>query len=259
MKLLQISDTHLGEPGTRCFGLDPAAQLAQCVAHANAFHGDADLAVVSGDLVNAATEAEYLELRRVLSGLAVPYRLIPGNHDRRDRIRGAFPGLPFEPDGFLHQCVEASGATLLLLDTREPRQEWGRLCAERLAWLARRLEVARGPVLVFMHHPPLPVGHAAMDAMALREPEAFLELLRRHRDKVRHVCFGHVHRPYFTALDGIGFSAVPGTSHQVSLMGMGRGELYASGEPGGYGVILVEEGRVGVHIQGFAEAPLYGF
>jgi 3',5'-cyclic AMP phosphodiesterase CpdA len=258
MKLLQISDTHLGEPGARHFGLDPAAQLQLCVAHANAVHGDAELAVVSGDLVNAATESEYRELRRALSGLAVPWRLIPGNHDRRDRIRAAFPELPFEPGRFLHQCVETSAATLLLLDTREPRQEWGRLCPERLEWIGARLEAAHAPVLVFMHHPPIPVGHAAMDAMGLREPEAFLGLLGRYREKVLHVCFGHVHRPFFTALDGIGFSAVPGTSHQVSLLGMGRGDLYASGEPAGYGVILVQDGRAGVHIQSFAEAPLYG-
>jgi Icc protein len=259
MKLLQISDTHLGEPGSRHFGLDPAAQLAQCVAHANAFHGDAELAVVSGDLVNDATEAEYQELRRVLSGLALPFRLMPGNHDRRDRIRAAFPELPFEPGEFLHQCVETSGATLLLLDTRERREDWGRLCPRRLAWLEARLEAARGPVLVFMHHPPIPIGHVAMDEMRLREPEAFLELMRRHREKVRHVFFGHVHRPFFAAVEGIGYSAVPGTSHQVSLVGMGRGELYASGEPAGYGVILVEGERVGVHIQSFAEAPLFGF
>jgi 3',5'-cyclic AMP phosphodiesterase CpdA len=259
MKLLQISDTHLGEPGARFYGLDPAAQLAQCVAHANAFHGDAELAVVSGDLVNTAGEAEYLELRRVLAGLAIPYRLIPGNHDRRDRIRAAFPDLPFEPGRFLHQRVEASAATLLLLDTREPRQEWGRLCAERLAWLERHLDATRGPVLIFMHHPPVPVGHVAMDEMRLREPEPFLELVARHRDRVRHVFFGHVHRPFFAAVGGIGYSAVPGTSHQVSLMGMARGELYASGEPAGYGVILVEGDRVGMHIQSFAEAPLFGF
>lgn len=259
MKLLQISDTHLGEPGQAFFGLDPAAQLARCIAHANAFHGDAELTVVSGDLVNFATEAEYLELRRVLSGLAVPWRVIPGNHDRRDRIRAAFPELPFAPGKFLHQCVETSAATLLLLDTREVREEWGRLCPERLAWIEARLQAARAPVLVFMHHPPIPIGHAAMDAMRLREPEAFLALLRCYREKVRHVFFGHVHRPFFAALDGIGFSSVPGTSHQVSLMGMSRGDLYASGEPAGYGVILVEEGRVGIHIQSFAEAPLYGF
>ncbi|HEX6827547.1 MAG TPA: phosphodiesterase [Burkholderiales bacterium] len=259
MKLLQISDTHLDQPGRICFGLDPAAQLAQCVAHANAVHGDAELAVVSGDLVNSATDPEYRELRRVLSGLAVPFRLIPGNHDRRDRIRSAFPELPFEPGKFLHQCVESSEATLLLLDTREPREEWGRLCPERLAWLEARLEAARGPVLIFMHHPPIPIGHPAMDSVGLREPEAFLGLLQRHREKLRHVFFGHVHRPFFAAVDGIGYSAVPGTSHQVSLMGMGRGDLYASGEPAGYGVILVEKGRVGLHIQSFAEAPIYGF
>ena len=110
-----------------------------------------------------------------------------------------------------------------------------------------------------MHHPPIPIGHAAMDAMGLREPEVFLRLLQRHRDKVRHVFFGHVHRPFFAAVDGIGFSAVPGTSHQVSLMGMGWGDLFASGEPAGYGVILVDQGRVGMHLQSFAEAPLYGF
>jgi 3',5'-cyclic-AMP phosphodiesterase len=259
MKLVQISDTHLGEPGTRLFGLDPAAQLEQCVRHINAHHADAALCVITGDLVNVGTESEYRELRRVLCGLALPYRLIPGNHDVRNSLRAVFSDLPFEPGEFLHQRVETPEATLLLLDTHEPGDDSGALCEGRLGWLDLRLAESAKPILVFMHHPPVPIGHEAMDQMPLRNPEQFLERLARQRGKVKHVFFGHVHRPFFTVKDGIGFSAVPGTNHQVSLVGMDRGDLYASSEPGGYAVILYSGEHVGVHIQGFADAAVFAF
>lgn len=258
MKLIQVSDTHLGPAGERVFGLDPAVALEQCIAHINGHHADAEVCVVTGDLVNGATAGEYGALKRVLSGLAMPYRLIPGNHDARNTLRAAFPDLPFEPGEFLQQMVETAQATLLLLDTHQPGKESGRLCAERLAWIDTRLAASTKPVLVFMHHPPVAIGHTAMDRMPLRNPEPFLETLARHREKVRHVFFGHVHRPFFTVLDGIGYSSVPGTCHQISLIGMERGDLYASTEPGGYAVILFDGMRVGVHVQAFVEAAVFG-
>ncbi len=257
MKLIQVSDTHLGEPGERVFGLDPAAALEQCVAHINAHHADAALCVVTGDLVNAGTVSEYAGLKRVLSRLAMPYRLIPGNHDARDTLTAGFPDMRLEGKDFLHQSVETPDATLLLLDTHEPGKESGRICDGRLAWIEARLAESAKPVLVFMHHPPVAIGHQAMDRMPLRNPGPFLELLGRHRGKVRHVFFGHVHRPFFTVLDGIGYSSVPGTCHQISLIGMERGDLYASSEPGGYGVILFDGVRVGVHMQAFADAAVF--
>jgi 3',5'-cyclic-AMP phosphodiesterase len=259
MKLIQISDTHLGEPGSKLFGLDPAAQLEQCVRHVNAQHADALLCVITGDLANTGTESEYRELKRVVSQLSIPYRLIPGNHDARGPLRAVFPELPFEPGEFLHQQVDTPEATLLLLDTHEPGTDSGKLCRARLDWLEARLAQAHRPVIVFMHHPPMSIGHQAMDRMALRDPGIFLDLLARHSGRVRHVCFGHVHRPFFTTMNGVGFSAVPGTNHQVSLIGMDRGDLFASGEPGGYAVILFEGGRFGIHIQGFADVAVFGF
>lgn len=258
MKLIQISDTHLGEPGGRLFGLDPVAALEQCVAHINTHQADAALCVATGDLVNAGAPSEYAGLGRVLSRLAMPYRLVPGNHDARDALRAGFPELPFEAGEFLHQRLETPEATLLLLDTHQPGEEYGRLCDGRLAWVEARLSESAKPVLVFMHHPPVAVGHEAMDRMALRDPGRFLELLGRYRDRVRHVFFGHVHRPFFTVVNGIGFSAVPGTCHQISLIGMGRGDLYASTEPGGYAIILFDGEHVGVHVQAFAEAAVFG-
>jgi 3',5'-cyclic AMP phosphodiesterase CpdA len=257
MKLIQVSDTHLGEAGERVFGLDPAASLDQCVTHINGNHADAELCLVTGDLVNRGMASEYAGLKRILSRLAMPYRLIPGNHDARETLRAGFPELPFEAGEFLHQSVATSQATVLLLDTHEPGKESGRLCERRLGWIEERLAGSAQPVLVFMHHPPLAIGHQAMDRMPLRNPGPFLELLGRYRSQVRHVFFGHVHRPFFAVMDGIGYSSVPGTCHQISLMGMERGDLYASSEPGGYGVILFDGTGAGVHIQSFAEAALF--
>ena len=42
------------------------------------------LALLSGDLVDEGTPAEYANLRKLLGGLDIPSLVIPGNRDDRD-------------------------------------------------------------------------------------------------------------------------------------------------------------------------------
>ncbi len=57
MKFIHISDTHIAPAGQHINGLDPRARLEACVADVNAHHGDAELCVFTGDLVDKG-EAE---------------------------------------------------------------------------------------------------------------------------------------------------------------------------------------------------------
>ena len=73
-----------------------------------------DITIVTGDLVDHGEAAEYEHLQRMLAPLAMPFFVIPGNHDARDPLRAAFHGDGYLPDeGFLQFAIEDFPQTFL--------------------------------------------------------------------------------------------------------------------------------------------------
>jgi len=117
----------------------------------------------------------------------------------------------------MQYVVEGYPVRLVALDTLVPGQVGGLLCAERLGWLAARLEEApERPTVIFMHHPPFLTGIARMDAHGLANSAEFAEVVRRHRHVQRIVC-GHLHRPIQALVGGTLATTAPSTAHQVAL------------------------------------------
>ena len=75
----QISDLHVKQPGELAYGqVDTAAALLRCVAELNRFTPRPQIVVVSGDLVDTPTAAEYEHLKRLLAPLEIPVAVVPG-------------------------------------------------------------------------------------------------------------------------------------------------------------------------------------
>lgn len=200
MLIAQITDPHIVEAGQLTFGhVDCTEALARAVAQVNALAPQPDLTLVTGDVVNDGTPAQYDQARAILDGLAMPYRVIPGNHDGRDAMRAAFEGsgaLPAKEGEFLHYTMALGPLRMVALDTVTPGQVSGALCRHRLAWVEARLDEAAGqPTLIVMHHPPFRTGIAEMDGYGLEEGAAELaDLIEGHGQVLRVLC-GHLHRP----------------------------------------------------------------
>lgn len=220
--LVQLTDTHVREPGRLAYGrIDTAPYLRRAVASVRALRQRPDAVVVTGDLTDFGRSAEYAHLCALLEPLAgLPVYLLPGNHDDRDALRCAFPGHRYlgAPGGFIHYSVPVGGLQLIALDTSTPGKPHGELCPARLEWLAEELDrcTAR-PVVVAMHHPPFRtlIGH--MDRIGLLEGAPALEaLIRRHPNVERLIC-GHLHRAIEVRFGGSIACTAPGPAHQVAL------------------------------------------
>jgi 3',5'-cyclic AMP phosphodiesterase CpdA len=251
MKIIHITDLHLGRKGLVRFGANQHDRLATAIERINAVHGDATLCVVTGDLAEDGDFGAYEDLRRALAALTVPHTLILGNHDRRAPFLAVFPETALSPRGFVQSVRDQDGVRLIFLDTLAEGRVTGEFDAARLDWLDSALaEAGRRQTLVFMHHPPVAIGIPMLDPLALSEPEEFLDLIKRH-GTAAHLFFGHVHRAVHGTVSGIPFSAQRGLSVQFSLdFRSAIGEADAA--PPSYGVILVEAGRVVVHEEAFA-------
>lgn len=249
MKLIHLSDPHMVRPGMKLCGLDPMVRLEACVAHVNAWHADADMCVVSGDLASHGDPEAYAQLRAGLEKLAMPWRLALGNHDRLEIFGEVFPEHASEVEGFLQYELSLPGLRLLVLDTRDTsgaHGHGGRLCRKRLDWLARRLDASTEPACIVMHHPPMSVGIPSMDAIALANPED-LHAALRGRPQVRLLLHGHLHRSISGTWRGHPFSGVAGINHQVALDLVSRAKIPGSTEPPSYNLVLTQDDGIAVH------------
>jgi len=248
MKLIHLTDPHLMATGVRLYGLDPGARLAACVRDIAERHADADFCVVTGDIADRGDPAAYSLARDVLAALPMPVHVIPGNHDDRPAFLAAFPDAPVDEHGFVQRAIENSAGHFLFLDTLSPQHgSNGGYCAARREWLAARLaEAGDAPVHLFMHHPPFDVALPDLDTIGLLQADKFSAIVAA-AGNVRHLFFGHVHRPISGLWKNIGFSTLYGTNHQVRLDFEGRGRLAFTDEPPAYSVVLIDPELIVVH------------
>jgi 3',5'-cyclic-AMP phosphodiesterase len=253
MKFLQVSDVHMIPEGEVLYGLDPAKRLTACIADINRHHADAELVVVTGDLAHTGDPRAYHRLRGLLAGLAVPYKLLIGNHDNREHFKSVFPDAERNADGFVQYGIDTSAGRFICLDTNVPGEHFGGLCNRRLAWLRDELARSRGkPIYLFMHHPPFRVGLKKMDSIWLRDGET-LGALIDEAGPVKHLFFGHLHRPLSGSWRGIPFANLPSTVHQVALDFVMEDDVPGSHEAPAYSVIFAEPQTTLVHLRAFLD------
>lgn len=213
VRLLQFTDTHLlADPTGTLRGARTRPRLEACLAHAQRHHFPADAIAITGDIVHDEPDG-YGAIDALFAGLGVPVLLIPGNHDAPAQLRRRLGHAPFQVGGEWR----ADGWQVLLLESwyEGSRDGEGRLGSVQLAALDRSLATSRAPhAFVFVHHPPVAMESAALDALGLLDGQELLELMARH-PKVRGVAWGHAHQSLDRYLPhGVRLMCTPATSMQ---------------------------------------------
>jgi len=220
MLIAQLSDLHIRRPGELAYRrVDTATHLKRCVANLLAQRPLPDMVVATGDLADFGRAEEYEHLAQLLAPLPMPLYLIPGNHDRRDALRAAFPQHRYLHGGeeFIQYTVPAGPLQIVALDTLLPGEGGGLLCQSRLQWLEEQLVVYRHrPVVILMHHPPFVTGIEFMDRVGLQTAYPLEPIIRRHANIERILC-GHLHRTIIARFGGTVAVTCPSPAHQVAL------------------------------------------
>ncbi len=240
--LVGLSDPHLG---AQWGGGDPAAALAAAVGAVLELRPRAGAVLLSGDVADHATDAEYQQARTLLAPLGVPVHPLPGNHDDRAALRRHFgvPGTGADP---VRYSVRCGPLRLVACDSTRPGHDDGEL---DLAWLEAELDADREtPTLLALHHPPLAIGLRAMDAapLAARDAAALGELVARH-GQVRGITAGHAHRTVAGRLGGCPVLLAPSTYVQAAL-DFETTELVMGAEPPGFVIHALVGGELVSHV-----------
>jgi Icc protein len=213
LRLLHFTDLHLSADETALLrGLLPLATLRRTLAQAITLTQSGgwtpDAILVTGDIVHDDPRG-YEVFSREFAGLGVPVCCIPGNHDQAADLAQMLARPPFITGGHL----DLGGWRVVLLDTSVPGQDGGHLAPAQLHLLEQALATATTPVLVCLHHHPVPVSSEWLDRIGLDNAGEFFRIIDA-RPAVRGILWGHVHQQFDGLRRGVRLLATPSTCAQ---------------------------------------------
>jgi 3',5'-cyclic AMP phosphodiesterase CpdA len=258
MLIAHLSDPHVT---TGALGAEPVAGLHRALGRALGLQIRPDCVVITGDLTDHGTPADYAVLREILERFPIPLHLVVGNHDKVDAFLDAFADTRFVGDvGGVTGVPEASyaidypGATIVVLDSKRPGTPGGHLGADQLAWL----DVTLGgrpdvPAIVCLHHPPMALGIPFLDGMRLDDGDDLAAVIVRHRNVVR-VLAGHDHRTITAGFAGTVLTVAPSTYRQSELALNASSTMGYVAEPTGFLLHRLQDGQCVTHVVSVSHA-----
>jgi len=215
VRLLQISDTHLGaSDGDALLGINTDQSLQAVLSLAASDGRLADLLLVTGDIAADGDAAAYQRLEHYLEGFTAvdgpPAFWLPGNHDSPD-VSTRYP-MRFV------RAIEAGAWHIVMLHSQQAGKVGGFLSDEELAILnsavARANREARH-LLVALHHPLQPIGCDWLDEQRVANAEQLLSAVADCNKSVV-VVSGHVHQATDQVFDKVRLLTAPSTCVQFA-------------------------------------------
>ena len=158
MLLTLISDPHLTQDKVLSHGVDTQANYNRTIGRIRELKPDH--VVLMGNYSITAPRREDVEFACSRLNLAdVSYSAIVGNHDHSRQVAEVTNTLGSLIGEQLYYRKDFGNTRALFLDTSQ-----GYFEQDQLAWIRLNLANAKGRVLIFMHHPPIHMGVAYMDA-----------------------------------------------------------------------------------------------
>ena len=187
MKLAFITDLHIDKAFEYPHGID-CRENFQRILKAIA-KTDAQALIIGGDLCYRSPEEEiYQWIFQELNNFGMPFHIIAGNHDNAVMMStiGGFDALVNGTE--LYYARKFNHHLAIFLDTA-----LGSISKNQFNWLDRQLHQHKGPVLIFMHHPPIAAGVPYMDNKhGFNGGEQLMELFYKQQQSIS-IFTGHYH------------------------------------------------------------------
>jgi 3',5'-cyclic AMP phosphodiesterase CpdA len=207
--IAHVSDTHIDASAR---SIERAGRIMRYLA---GLPTPVDVILVTGDVADHGTEAEYERVRSLLD-VPAPVLLCPGNHDVREPFRRVL--LDEHPDGTpVNRAYRIGGALFAMCDSSIPGRDDGLLADETLDWLDTELSSAADlPAFICFHHPPVVLGVPYVDEIRQFDADRLAEVVVRHPQVVALLC-GHAHTPAASTFAGRPLLVAPAVVSTVLL------------------------------------------
>lgn len=220
MLIAHLSDLHIRPAGVLYQGLvDSNTMCRQAIEHLNSLRPRPDVVIITGDLVDEGSPAEYEMAKTLLADIEQPLLMIPGNHDDRALFRATFAeGASAASEGPLHFVAAGLGPVRIIgLDITVPGEHHGDMDEAAQNWLEDVLaQEPDRPTLIMLHQPPFLSGIPYIDTYACLNGHRLAQVVARYPAVERLVC-GHIHRSMQLRFGGSVLCTAPSTTTAIAL------------------------------------------
>ncbi len=253
-RVTQFSDTH--------FSTNPEEESRNTDDTWDAVFADAfdsgrptpDLVVITGDIANDGSEAEYKKIAEKFARIPVPAVVCPGNHDRQVPFDAILPRLGVSNSRtlragswlFLFADSNADGRDRRsdgsLVDREDRTHKHGRFGDSEVVWMAETVDRSDADhAFVWTHHPP-----GAFGFFSSPEHDVEFAQLIETAPAIRGVGAGHTHTNSILECAGRPIHQCPSLSVNLNM------EEYTTLPPGYRTYEFAEDGSVTseVHLVG---------
>ena len=184
MKILHISDTHIGGPSDFCHdALDKSLKEAEKEKY--------DLIIHSGDITQGGKREEFIKAKEILSGFDIPYIVLAGNHDARSGGLTLFE----EYIGPLNGVRELGEAVIIYVNSAVEDKDQGRVGMVKFNMMRKAMNDYSEKLIKILaiHHHVIPIPMAGRERNVLYNAGDMLDLILK--EDVDLVLSGHRHYP----------------------------------------------------------------
>lgn len=215
MKIIQITDLHIGDEGEDTHGVDVRQNFQHVLNTVR--ERRPDQIVLTGDLcLDTGNPSVYQWVRSHLDFLGIPYAVIGGNHDLSPMLAQSFNISHLLTGNELFYKSVFEGHPVFFLETSS-----GEMSVSQLEWLKSELESLDRNAVLFMHHPPLLGGVAFMDEKyALRNMPEVQSILFNFPHQLTVFC-GHYHVEKTLCAQNTTVHITPSTYFQIDAQAKG--------------------------------------
>lgn len=241
-RLIQLTDCHIGESRDhRLAGICTYDTFRQVLADVAALPDDPEMLMVTGDIAALGKHKAYELFAEQIRFVDIPYAWLPGNHDDFEVMQKSVMSAPYWP------LLEFGNWRVISINTAVSGQVGGTLSPGELEFLASTLgNDSAHPAVIFMHHPPLPIGCDWLDKQRVSNAHELKEIVAA-AGNVQAIFCGHVHQETETNWAGSRVFTTPSTCFQ--FMANSPGFAMSDDCPGYRWVDLHPDGHLetGVH------------
>jgi Icc protein len=245
MKIIQLSDLHIGKQGETPEGVDVRANFISALNRVR--KESPELLIITGDLCSWDGDMKiYQWIKDQLSETAIPFRIIPGNHDNPEMIIELFNLKTESRDNELYFQEKFDDFNCLFLDSSSDK-----ISRNQLEWVKHIIEkeYKNGEVnsLVFLHHPPVFCGNHFMDShFALENKEELMDGLTSFAG-VKAVFCGHYHQELSISKEDLNVYITPSLWFQIDPDDKGDTPVVQTYKTG-FRIINIDNGKIDTEI-----------
>ena len=182
----------------------------------------------------------HIPMKEILDNQPFDRTLMLGNHDCRETFLDTFDDIS---EGYQQGVINFEQTKVLYLDTLDKNNQKkgaGYICEERLRWLRYNLLFDELPSIILTHHHLLKTGFNALDEINLINGLEVAHILSDSK-QCQMVISGHVHRMSVSNYKGIVHATIKSPCHQMPMVLGSPSLLPSSNDPGGYGILMLNE------------------